>query len=249
MALSCVFIGAIVMFFAGYQLAIYQEANGDTLLPHFDVNPSGSNCNGADLCCGENGGGGAGDMCDIAAKPVIYLYPTHTERVNIKLHYPAGFSTTVPTYNTQLGWNVVAQPDGTLTNAANGMTYPYLFWEGNPASLKFDMTQGFVVPGNQTVAFLSKELPAMGLNSNETSAFIAYWAPRLQPNKYTLIHFAGTDYTNVAKLTITPRPDSLLRVFMVEEPLNSPVAVTPQSFPSFHRSGFTAVEWGGMALK
>jgi len=244
-ALAFILVGSLVVFFAGYQLAVYQETNGDKLLPHINVtsNPSGTNCgvSYAVGCCA--------DECPVAAKPVIYLYPRQTEKVNVKLSFPTGFSASAPAYNQQLGWNVIAQPDGTLTNISDGATYPYLYWEGNPAPFKFDMSQGFVVPGDQSAAFLTKELAVIGLNKNETAAFLAYWAPKLQPNKYTLIHFASTDYTDVAKLFITPKPDSLLRVFMAEEPLSSPVKVTPQPFPSFQRKGFTAVEWGGTVLK
>jgi hypothetical protein len=181
-------------------------------------------------------------------KPVIYLYPTHTEQVKVKLSYAAGFSKTVPAYSAQNGWQVLAQPNGTLTNVADGRTYTYLYWEGRPAPLHFDMTQGFVVAGAQTKTFFQAQLIRMGLNQNETNAFITYWLPKMDTNRYNLIHFAGSEYTDYAKLTITPTPDSLLRVFMVFEPIQAPVKVSPQSFPTFHRIGFSAVEWGGTEL-
>jgi len=181
-------------------------------------------------------------------KPVIYLYPTHSENVNVKLAYAAGFTQTVPAYNEKSGWQVLAGPDGTLTNLSDGKSYPYLFWEGKPPQISFDMTKGFVVAGSQTRTFFQRQLEIMGLNQNETSAFIAYWLPKMEGNRYNLIHFAGSEYTNYARLTITPSPDSLLRVFMVFEPLPAPVKVSPQLFPTFHRVGFSAVEWGGTEL-
>jgi len=241
-ALAFIIVGGIAVFFAGYQLGIYQEANNDTVLPHFNVTgPSYPACTGGLGCCGDTG-------CSIAEKPVIYLYPTQAEKVNVKLDFPTGFSATTPAYSNQSGWNITAQPNGALTNLSDGASYPYLYWEGNPAPFAFDMHKGFVVAGDQTTAFLNKELTTIGLNQNEKAEFISYWAPKLQANKYTLIHFAGSEYTDVAKLSITPSPNSLLRVFMAEEPLNSPVKVTPQTFPTFHRNGFTAVEWGGTVL-
>jgi hypothetical protein len=242
-ALSFFAAGCLITFFAGYQLALYQEANNDTLLPHFNVSgPSDPSCNSDDLGCCED------RICEGIDKPVIYLYPTHTEKINVKLAFPAGFSITTPVYNDAYGWNVSAQPDGTLTNLSDGKTYPYLYWEGNPTAFSFNMHEGFVVAGNQTTTFLNKELTVLGLNQSEKSAFVSYWSPKLQANKYTLIHFAGNEYTSVVKLSITPAPNALLRVFMVEQPLSSPIKVTPQSFPTFHRSGFTAVEWGGTVL-
>jgi hypothetical protein len=187
-------------------------------------------------------------LCGAAYKPVIYLYPTTAELVNVRLSYPTGFAATIPSYNPSTGWNVLAKPSGELTNIIDGKQYPYLYWEGNKANFNFDMSQGFVVPGSQTAGFLNNELPKIGLNKAETAAFIQYWAPRMQHNNYSLIHFAGKDYTSMAKLDITPKPKSLLRVFMAEEPIAQPITVTPQTFPAFQRNGFTAVEWGGTIL-
>jgi len=46
-----------------------------------------------------------------------------------------------------------------------------------------------------------------------------YWYPKLQDYQYVQIRFAGDEYTQLAKLNITPTPDSILRVFMVAKPL------------------------------
>lgn len=248
-AATIVIVGSLVMFFGGYELGVYQGQNGDTWFPHFNASSDSDGCSNSSsselpACCSDDS-----DDCGVADKPVIYLYPTSTEKVHVTLQYPAGFSATVPSYNPESGWNVTAQPDGTLTNISDGTTYPYLYWEGKPQAFNFNMNQGFVVAGSQSKAFLTKELPIIGLNTNETNAFIGYWLPKLEGNKYTLIHFAGSEYTSVAKLTITPTPESLLRVFMVEKPITQPVHVSPQTFPSFHRVGFTAVEWGGTVIQ
>jgi hypothetical protein len=239
---------AIVTFFIGYQLAIFQEQNNDKLLPHFNFgsNQDSRSChsltaNPQPIPCSDLKPGGL-------YKPVIYLYPTHPENVNVKVTYPAGFQATIPSYNAATGWQVTAQPSGTLTNLADNKTYPYLFWEGKPAPLSFNMNQGFVVADSDTRSFLQRQLTSMGLNQNETNGFIAFWLPRMESKPYNLIHFAGSEYTDYAKLTITPQPDSLLRVFMAFAPIQQPVKVTPQSFPTFHRNGFTAVEWGGTEL-
>jgi hypothetical protein len=196
---------------------------------------------------GQNGGAN-GPLCGGALKPAIYLYPTKSELVNVKVSYPTGLKTSIPSYNSEYGWNVEANPNGNLTNLSDGKQYPYLYWEGNTDSFNFDMKQGFVVPGKDTAAFLTHELSVIGLNKNEINGFLQFWVPKMQNNPYSLIHFAGTDYTNMAPLNITPKPDALLRVFMAEEPISQPVKVTPQHFTQFHRTGFTAVEWGGSIL-
>ncbi len=244
-----------VVFYAGYQLAIYQTQKGDTLLPHINFtsdNSSGGNCPPGEYYGYPPRPGATTQIClypNGIDKPVIYLYPTHTESISVQVGYKPGFIKTVPSYNEQTGWQVEAQPNGTLTNLTNGKTYPYLFWEGNPdPSLHFDMSKGFVVAGSDTKGFLQQQLVSMGLNQNETSAFIAYWLPKMEHNIYNLIHFASSEYTSVVKLNISPQPNSLLRVFMAYEPLQSLVKVSPQTFPTFQRVGFTAVEWGGTEL-
>lgn len=55
-------------------------------------------------------------------------------------------------------------------------------------------------------------------------------------------------YTNHAVLTIEPKPDSVLRVFMVYQKLEAPVEVSEMEIMPFKREGFTVIEWGGCEL-
>jgi hypothetical protein len=71
----------------------------------------------------------------------------------------------------------------------------------------------------------------------------------MQNNPYNLIHFAGTQYTDTAPLTITPTPDAILRVFMVYKPLQEKISIKEQSLKTFERKGFTVIEWGGTEAK
>ena len=71
----------------------------------------------------------------------------------------------------------------------------------------------------------------------------------MEPNPYNLIAFQSEAYTDSARLTITPEPDSVLRVFMAWKPLEAPVEIPAQDLPAFARSGFAAVEWGGAELQ
>ena len=65
-------------------------------------------------------------------KPVIYLYPPTTEDIAVHVQFAGELTQTIPAYAG--GWKVTATPDGTITNHADGKQYPYLFWEGMPAS-------------------------------------------------------------------------------------------------------------------
>ena len=185
------------------------------------------------------------------AKPVIYLYPTEEVEVIVKLDYQGTLDFIYPDFDPNLdAWVVEAHPDGTLVNIEDGNEYPYLFWEGTLSEFPdYDLTTGFVVEGEKTVEFLEDTLDQMGLIPKEYNEFIVYWGPRMQNNPYNFIHFAGDEYDELAKLTITPEPDSILRVSMVFSPLNRKIEVSPQEINPFEREGFTVVEWGGTELK
>lgn len=186
---------------------------------------------------------GGEDLNPMTAKPVLYLYPEIETRVSVKLGYPADQLTyTFPAYRD--GWKVLAQPDGTLTDLADGSTHYYLFWEGDKA-VDWDQSQGFVVKGSELEGFLREKLPLLGLLPREYNDFITYWVPRLQDAPYLLLTFAGEQYEELAPLEITPAPDSVLRVHMVYKVLSRPVDIPPQTLSPFVREGFTVVEWGG----
>jgi hypothetical protein len=185
----------------------------------------------------------------MAAKPVIYIYPQTRQETTIQLFYNGKLNVTYPNYNNLInGWKVTAYPDGKVINDADGKEYSYLFWEGTPNKQKYDLSKGFVVEGKDTAEFLQDKLSKLGLTPKEYNEFIVYWLPKMQDNKYNLIHFAGKEYTDTAKLEITPKPDSMLRVFMVFKPLNEKIIIEPQEIKSFTRKGFSVVEWGGSEL-
>lgn len=181
----------------------------------------------------------------LAEKPVIYLYPQQEQEVSVRLDYDGRLRDTVPAYGD--GWKVTAWPDGRLVNQSDGQEYPYLFWEGEDRT-EYDMTKGFVVPGGETESFLREKLEFLGLKQKEYEEFIQYWLPRMKDNPYNLVTFQKEAYEETARLHISPKPDSILRVFMVYTPLEQPVQVEEPELCAFERKGFTAVEWGGKEI-
>ena len=179
-----------------------------------------------------------------SAKPVIYLYPETETAVSVTLDYNGKLTCTYPAYDG--GWTVTAQPDGTLTDAGK-QTYSYLYWEGVD-HIAYDFSQGFCVPGEDTAVFLEDTLAQLGLTRREANEFIVYWLPRMECNPYNLIAFQGSAYTDHAVLHVTPKPDSVLRVFMAWKPLQNAIDISAQELPAFDRTGFTVVEWGGVEL-
>ena len=181
----------------------------------------------------------------LAAKPVIYLYPTEKTQVSVQLAFDGQLTTTYPPYED--GWEVTASPDGTLLNHADGKEYSYLFWEGE-TDTAYDLSEGWCVRGEDTMAFLQQTLSEIGLTPKEYNEFIVYWLPQMEDNPYNLITFQGEAYTDSAALTVSPQPDSVLRVFMAWKALDTPVEIEPQEIAPFSRDGFTLVEWGGTEL-
>lgn len=181
-------------------------------------------------------------------KPVIYLYPTQKQAIHVQLNYKGQLTHTYPTYASN-GWHVTAEPNGTLYDK-NGQEYYALFWEGIPKKT-LQATTGFVVPGNRTAQFLEEKLAYLGLNRREANEFIMYWLPRMENNPYNFIHFSDADYTALAELSITPKPETIIRVMMLTKPLYTKIAVPEQDLGSLHktRKGYTVVEWGGGLLE
>lgn len=176
------------------------------------------------------------------------VYPEKETDVHVELELTeADLSTTYPKYNN--GWDVVAYPDGTLLNKADGTHHKYLFWDAVNCRTRFDFSKGFCVAGSDTESFLKEKLTYMGLTEQEMNEFIVYWLPLMEHNAYNLISFQGEAYTNSAKLNITPTPDSMLRIFMAYVPLDNAVDIEPQQLETFERNGFTVVEWGGTEIK
>ena len=180
------------------------------------------------------------------AKPIIYLYPTVQTDISVQISLNGKLTCTYPEYND--GWNVTANPDGTLINKADGREYSYLYWEGK-GNANWDFSKGFVVKGVDTIEFLQEKLEYLGLTARELNEFIVYWLPLMKDNKYNLITFQTTEYENNAKLYINPEPDSVLRVFMAFKALDKYVEISRQQLSTFSRSGFTVVEWGGTEVK
>lgn len=176
------------------------------------------------------------------AKPVIYLYPEAETEVSVRVELPEGELTCAyPDYCD--GWNVTALPDGTIYDK-DGNEYYCLYWEGEGSAV-LEAGRGWCVAGENSAAFLREKLLEIGLTAREANEFIIYWLPELQKNPYNVITLHTEDYARSVPLTVSPAPDSVIRVFMTFEPSDEFVDIPPQNLPRYERSGFTLVEWGG----
>ncbi|OUO29366.1 hypothetical protein B5F86_06195 [Lachnoclostridium sp. An298] len=178
-------------------------------------------------------------------KPVIYLYPEQEKEVSVRLDYDGKLTCTYPEYDN--GWHVTAAPDGRITDE-NGQEYNYLYWEGETEQ-EYDFSEGFCVAGEDTAEFLEDALDRLGLTRREANEFIVYWLPRMEQNEYNLISFQSEAYTDHARLSIQPEPDTVIRVFMAYKPVENEQEIPEQTLAAPERSGFTVVEWGGCELR
>ncbi len=175
-------------------------------------------------------------------KPIIYLYPEEEMTVSVKLSLDGRLTYTWP-ISQDGSWEVTAKPSGVLTDH-EGREYSYIFWEADTTAV-YDFSKGFCIAGEDTADFLRDTLSKIGLTAKEYNEFIVFWLPQMQDNKYNLISFQSDAYTDSAQLDISPKPDSMLRVFMAWKPVEHMIDIEPQDFDTFQRNGFTVVEWGG----
>jgi len=169
--------------------------------------------------------------------------------VSVQLDFKGKVVTTYPEYKN--GWKVKAFADGSLQSLEGNQKYAYLFWAGEISfpDAHYLYKNGFCIEGTQSIEFLENTLANIGLNTEEANDFIVYWLPMMQKNKYNIVHFWVDDnYDNSTFLTIQPKPQSELRLYMEFKSSAIPVAIAPQQFKTFIRKGFAVVEWGGADL-
>jgi len=181
-------------------------------------------------------------------KPVIYLYPEQTTDVSVTVEPKGGMTVSDPFYNG--GWQVKADPSGQLTELKSGKQYPYLFWEGT-GDLYQAPEKGFMVKRENVSREIPEKLKQLGLNQNEIKDFMEFWYPRMQAKPYYFVTFLGTQQMNqLAPLTISPKPDTVVRVLMDFTALDKPQVVEPLYLGATpQRKGFTVIEWGGVIRK
>ena len=183
------------------------------------------------------------------AKPIIYLYPEVKTEINVKLGYPENITCSYPKYPNG-GWKVEAEPNADLNYIKNQRELYSLYYE-NKTKIDFKVeNEGFIVKSEDTAQFLEEKLEILGLNSKEAEEFIIYWLPRLEESNYNYIRFATEkEIEENMPLNINPVPDTTIRVLMTYKGLEEPIQINEQELSTPKRTGYIAVEWGGVDLK
>lgn len=189
------------------------------------------------------------------AKPVIYLYSNMNQKVSMRLNVKGEITYTYPQYNNQ--WIVTTSKKGLKHK---GTTYPYLFWEGESNTLNFvrnskNKLEGFKVNSDSVTSFLENSLTRLGFNQKEKTDFITFWTPKIQKKKgeYFIQFLIDEDYKQyVAELEISPKPNSIRRVYMLYSFIDSQNKIEiydQQELFGFKRERLTVFEWGGSEIK
>lgn len=181
-------------------------------------------------------------------KPVIYLYPEKEMDVRVQVSPIGGFTKVEPDY-PKGGWFVHATPNSELYNYANATTYPYLFWEGHSQGYIMPK-QGFVFAKNDVPVKMRELLYETGLNEKEAEDFMEFWQEKLMVKDYVFVTFISRQvFDSMAPLSVSPRPDTVIRIFMDYTQMDTFKVVEPLPIETPKRQGFTVVEWGGLIKK
>lgn len=183
---------------------------------------------------------------DVVYKPIIYIYPEKEMDLTIRLKNKDLLTYTYPKYNNS--WNIRVNTNGNIFDYNTNRNYYALYWEAIDNS-KINTNEGFIVKGQNTIEFLEEKLEYIGLNEREINEFIIYWIDKLENNKYNYIRFRTTDEINeYMPLSISEKPDTLIRVIMDYMPLEKEINVKEQKLDKVVRKGYTIVEWGGRKI-
>lgn len=183
-----------------------------------------------------------------ASKPAIYLYPESEQVVDVDVDIVDGYFVSTVPEAPEGKWHVLAHEDGSIDDLiGGGKDYGYLFWDAKLKNVSWDETHGFCVSKEDIGTFFKNILPQLGLSDRECHDFESYWISRLalDGHDWFLISFQTDEYTDRAQLSVSPEPDSLIRVFMVARGLDAPVDIEEPDIETPSRNGFTVVEWGG----
>lgn len=176
----------------------------------------------------------------VARKPNIYLYPEKSLKLDVSLFFPQGGEVIESDPQYPGDWlDIRVRPDGRIDRK-----YDYLFYEAAIPDL-WQYSEGWVVKQDMLPLFFRSNLEAYGFNENEILDFMDYWIPLLNTAPYYAIYPQHTASVNYAvKLSISERPDALLRLFYIIDEAQDKFTLPEPEIPEFERSGFTVTEWG-----
>ena len=145
--------------------------------------------------------------------------------------YPVAPVETAKDGATATAWTVDVARDGTLVDKRSGLSVSSLFWEAeatsatppcalpfDPAHPRLDPSNAVAMPYAEVLAYLDRALDSLGLNVEQRTTMITYWLPALlrhQHRDVALRFLPQADIEAAAPLTVTPKPATTSRVFLL----------------------------------
>jgi hypothetical protein len=178
------------------------------------------------------------DDTAVSGKPNIYLYSNQNLIAQVRLAPEYAITISDPVYRPGIGWLAEIR-NGSLNGKGD-----FLFYESVVPAFGWQKEEGYVIREayrEQDMAFM---LGHYGFNEKETGEFIDYWANHLVEDTDFIFYPQETEAVNGdMPLTIRPKPDHVMRIWYLAEPLVS--APEPVTSPErIVREGFYVVEWG-----
>jgi hypothetical protein len=171
-------------------------------------------------------------------KPNIYLYPHKPCQVKVVVEPQGRMTVSIPPYGE--GWNVKAYPDGAIENTPGYLFYEALVPVESPG-------EGWCLPAGEVTRFFEDILKKYGFQGKEIKDFLDYWSKKLPESVYYAVYpVINGDVDKICPLRIKPKPDNMLRVWFVFQPLAEALSLKEPEISVFNRKGFVAVEWGGI---
>ncbi|MBN1275351.1 hypothetical protein JXA12_03595, partial [Candidatus Woesearchaeota archaeon] len=172
-------------------------------------------------------------------KPAIYLYPTETSEIEVKVDVNGFITKAEPNYLT--GWKVTAEKNGLINNE-----YDYLFYEAQLRSLQLPK-EGWIVDYSNIDNWFDETLPLLGLKDKEITQFKEYWIEELAEANYYEIRLLQDQFLKEnMNLIINPKPDTMIRLNFYFKPHSNKIEIEEPTIETPERTGFTVVEWGGL---
>ncbi len=173
-------------------------------------------------------------------KPNIYLYPTQSMFVEVKLNFPLGGRVTESEPLYKNGWEVYIDTTGLIDS-----TYRFLFYESkHPDTYQYE--KGWCIEKSKLQSFFTGNLAQYGFKGQEITDFTDYWVPRLKDYDFYKIY--PQDKAMIERcieLRLNKNPDNVQRLFYAIKGCYSYEELPePNMIVDFKREGFFVAEWG-----
>ena len=178
----------------------------------------------------------------VVCKSTIYLYPEQATELSLFLAFPSGGSIEDSSPPYAQGWNIFLDKQGVI-----GGKYRFLWYECRLPDL-FQHEKGWIVQREHLADFFEHIMPQYGFCKTETDDFVEYWIQKLRGNaEYLIYPQQEALLKRLVALSFSLTPERLQRVFFVIRENTSRLAsIEAPQIALFQRSGFTAVECGGV---